>query len=830
MKSDRPDPRPTPARTAPALLGLLLAAALAVAFVLGLLAAGGPWAAPWVLFAGLLGAGAAGGAAAFAASRLWNRVERRALAGERRLDELLRIGTDWIWAMDARGRVTELSPSFEARTGQRVADFLRMGEPGAARAVEDDDLALLFADLRAKRPFRDRVTTFECPDGSRLTVSGSGQPLWDEDGRLRGWWGTGRNITAERQAQRALQRSQEMVDRLVRLSPDAMVVARLQGGRILLANPAFAALAEMTPEQVLGKSALELGIWRDVSEPERLRDALAAEGWVRNLPSEAWVRGERRDVLLTAAAFESEGEPVVVITVRDVTAVERARREADAILDHASIGIALVRARRFERVNPDFEQIFGRGVGALAGLPTSVMFDEPEAFARFAAETDRRLRAGLPIDVERRVVRADGTRALVRLRARTVDPARPDERGTIWVAEDITERRRAEAELAEAKRQAEAANRAKSAFLATMSHEIRTPLNGVLGLARLLQDAALPEARRREYLVHLVDAAEMLTGIVSDVLDLSKIEAGHLQIETIVFDLPALVHGAFRSFALLGRERGLQMRCTLAPALPQRVRGDPVRLRQILANYLGNALKFTERGAIALEVRAVPQGVRFEVHDSGPGVAPEVHEQLFRAFTQADSSTTRRYGGTGLGLSICRELAERMGGRVGVDSDGRHGSVFWAELPLPAEHDAARDEGALPARALEGRLLLVAEDNPVNMLIVGAMLERLGARMLEAADGEQAVALARRHAGELHAVLMDLHMPGLDGLAATRRLREDPRTAALPVFALSAAVLEHERREAEAAGMNGFIAKPLAEADLLAALAGLEEAQAPARW
>ncbi len=341
----------------------------------------------------------------------------------------------------------------------------------------------------------------------------------------------------------------------------------------------------------------------------------------------------------------------------------------------------------------------------------------------------------------------------------------------------------------------------------------------------------LDEARRREYLGHMVDAAEQLTGIVSDVLDLSKIEAGHLELESIEFGLHGVVTSTFRSFAALGRERGLQMHCHIADSVPPRVRGDPVRLRQILSNYLSNALKFSPHGGVRLEVApGAPGHVRFVVHDSGPGIAPDLRERLFKPFAQADSSTTRRFGGTGLGLSICRLLALRMGGEVGVDSNGSHGSRFWAELPLPqaaaGDDDEARAEQAAPL--LGGRRILVAEDNPVNMLIVGAMLRRLGAEVLEADDGEAAVTLARQHADCLDAVLMDLHMPGLDGLAATRALRAEPCTAGLPVIALSAAGLDHERRQAVAAGMNGFVAKPVVEAELLRALLPLQARDEPA--
>jgi signal transduction histidine kinase len=408
----------------------------------------------------------------------------------------------------------------------------------------------------------------------------------------------------------------------------------------------------------------------------------------------------------------------------------------------------------------------------------------------------------------------------VRLRAQALDPSQPMAGGAIWVAEDVGERRRAEQELAEAKRQAEAANEAKSSFLATMSHEIRTPLNGVLGLARLLQDPALAPARRQDYLAHLVHAAEGLAGIVSDVLDLSKIEAGELEIEHIDFDLHEMLHKVFRSFALLGQERGLDMHLEIDPDLPPRVLGDPLRLRQILANYLSNALKFTPEGHITLHATTSAAGVRLTVADTGPGVTPAQQVRLFRPFSQADSSTTRRFGGTGLGLSICRELAGRMGGTVGVDSTPGEGSRFWVDLPLatasegrPLEPHAAHD-----GRPLQGLHVLVAEDNAVNMLIVATLLRSLGADVSEASDGAEAVQRAQASWERLDAVLMDLHMPQVDGLEAARQLRADPRTAHLPVFALSAAVLERDRELARACGMRGFIAKPVSEADLVGAL------------
>jgi PAS domain S-box-containing protein len=686
--------------------------------------------------------------------RLLRATLERLRAGERSASALLRIGSDWTWQSDVKGRIVAVSDEFERFSGLAHAEALALGLPRGPMPIRDAGFQRMREHMHRGAPYIDLPIGFVLADGNEFWVRSSASPLRDGDGAVCGWQGTSRNITAERAAEREHQRTEGML--------------------------------------------------------------------------------------------------------------EQARLQADAIVDSAAVGIALVRQHRFERVNPQWEAIFDRPRGSLIGQSIAPLFPDHGAFLAFTARADSTLRAGTAIDVERDFLHLDGRRLRLRLRARALDRTRLDELGALWLAEDVTERRATESALAQAKLEAEAASRAKSAFLATMSHEIRTPLNGVLGLARMLHEDTLPAAQRRELLDHLLDSAQSLAGIVSDVLDLSKIEAGHLEIEAVAFDLHELVASSFRTYDTLGRERGLAMRCVLADSVPRRVRGDPLRVRQIVTNYLGNALKFTQAGRVELAVSSpAPGRLRIAVNDTGPGVPLALQRLLFKPFVQADGSTTRRYGGTGLGLSIVRELAERMGGSVGMQSDGVQGSSFWAEIELPAlpadeagaiavafagavvgsgagpganagatsPPPAGAGAEAAPAAAstalvavppapppLHGRVLLVAEDNPVNLLIVAAMLQGLGARVLEATDGEQAVVLGRRHAHELDAVLMDLHMPVQDGLAATRALRADPLTTVLPVLALSAAVLDSEREAARAAGMLGFIAKPVHEAELLRAL------------
>lgn len=758
-------------------------------------------------------------ASALLLNRILGTALTRAIGEEARLARLVQAAHNWAWEADAKFRVTMLSDEFEALSGHKREDFLRMGEPGGAMLVRDADYPGLLEDIRAKRAYRDRINGFRAPDGRLLWTLGSGEPVFDANGSHIGWRGVSHNITGERLALQQHQRTANMLDRVLRASPDAICVAHMEDGRIRFANSGFCALVGLSRDELMGHSGRELGLWPDSGEPRRLAAELAASGIVRDFRSALLVHGEWRDVLVSAATLDWEGEPATMLIARDITERERARIEAEAILDHASVGIALTRGERFERVNRHWQEIFGGTEPQLADGHACLPSAQEVASAALAFERD--------------FIRPDGRRITVQFNARGLpatlagrSEGRNDQdcdHATLWVAEDVTERRRQERELRSAKQQAEGASHAKSAFLATMSHEIRTPLNGVLGLARLLQQAG-PDERRPQYLAHLVAAAESLNEIVSNVLDLSKIEAGHLELETIEFDLHALAQAGFEGCAALGRERGLDMQIELAPGLPRLVIGDPLRVRQIMANFLVNALKFTERGHIRLKLSSAGEGrVRIVVADSGIGVPLELQSRLFRPFAQADDSTTRRFGGTGLGLSICRELAARMQGRVGVQSDGANGSSFWAELALPTaltiDDTAARKRIPMPPRyPLAGQRLLVAEDNPVNRLIITALLQRLGAEVVEAEDGEQAVCLAREQAGRLDGVLMDLHMPKVDGLKATQLLRADPITAQLPIHAFTAAVLDQERQAALAAGMNGFIAKPVAEEEVIRVL------------
>jgi CheY-like chemotaxis protein len=325
----------------------------------------------------------------------------------------------------------------------------------------------------------------------------------------------------------------------------------------------------------------------------------------------------------------------------------------------------------------------------------------------------------------------------------------------------------------------------------------------------------------------MLDSAESLSGLISDILDLSKIEAGRLTLESVPFALRDMLATMRLAYLTLAQARGLAFKIDVDEAVPAWVVGDPVRTRQILSNYLTNALKFTEAGSVSVWVRKLDEErLRIEVRDTGPGIAPELHERLFQPFTQADESTTRRYGGTGLGLSICRELAGLMGGTVGVDSALGQGSTFWAELPLAGAPTPISTQlrEARDNQDLQGLRVLMVEDNPVNMMIAVALLEQWGLEVSQASDGAQAVEAIHAQASmgrPFDAVLMDVQMPVMSGHEATRQVRRRFGAEALPIVALTAAALVSEREEALAAGMNDFLTKPIDAPRLRATLVRL---------
>jgi len=372
---------------------------------------------------------------------------------------------------------------------------------------------------------------------------------------------------------------------------------------------------------------------------------------------------------------------------------------------------------------------------------------------------------------------------------------------------------------------AEAASRAKSSFLAVTSHEIRTPLNGVLGMAQAMANDDLSEVQRERVSV-IRQAGQALLDILNDILDLSKIEAGKLDLEQAPFDLEAVTLSAFGGFSASAFAKSLGYTLDFAPSARGIFEGDAARVRQVLCNLISNAVKFTTQGSVQVIVAATPLGVRLSVKDTGPGVPEGFAERLFEKFTQADASTTRRFGGTGLGLAICRELCEAMGGCITIDQSVSQGATFVVDLPLtrsiaqvaPA---AQGDPVSLATTVGEtGLRALAAEDNPVNQLVLKTLLTQIGVEAVIVGDGLEVVKAWEE--GSFDFILMDVQMPQMDGLEATRTIRQREfatQRARTPIVALTADVMSHQVEAYAQAGMDSFVAKPIAIADLYAAIA-----------
>mgnify|MGYP006274810377 FL=1 len=470
-------------------------------------------------------------------------------------------------------------------------------------------------------------------------------------------------------------------------------------------------------------------------------------------------------------------------------------------------------------VNPGFEKLVGFSRDELIGKKPGDLLQGPETNPETVRYMSERRAAGKGYEVEVLNYRGGTEPYWMFLNVEPAFDAEGRLEYFVGVQHDVTESREREKQLRRVKEEAEAANVAKSQFLAIMSHEIRTPLNAIIGLSEILRED--PDVEEKEDFLELIDAnGRTLVGLISDILDFSKIEAGGTELEREEIDLEEWFREQIRLLEGGAREKGLSLEFRFDPGLPRRWRLDSNRLRQVVVNLVRNAIKFTSEGFVRVEVEPAEEGgIVLSVTDSGIGVPEEKQAAIFEPFRQADSSNTREFGGTGLGLSICQRAVELKGGRIELESEEGKGSTFRVHLPLesvraesgPSETEAGAFPGSPAAGGDANRSgpgdLLVAEDNPTNRKVMRRILEREGFRVEAVEDGEEAVEACRR--GAYRMVFMDLQMPGIDGLEATRRIKADPGCGDPLVVVFSASVQNTDREASFAAGADEFLPKPV---------------------
>ena len=502
--------------------------------------------------------------------------------------------------------------------------------------------------------------------------------------------------------------------------------------------------------------------------------------------------------------------------------VLRSRRRA-LVLRHAQLSCFYADFRTGE-VHQDAEDPAYTELWDFEGLLTHVA---PEFHDAFRAAWAEHLRNGLPASIEAITQNQDGRSSWSSCALEAIRDADGEVVGVIAVRQDIAARKAMEFELLEQSRRAEAASHAKGEFLANMSHEIRTPLNGILTMAQVMAHGDLG-AEQRSLLAIVRQSGQDLLHLLNDILDFSKIEAGKLELEQTEFDPEKVLETTLAGFAALAEKKDLQLWLDVAPTARGLRRGDPGRLRQIVANFVSNALKFTERGGVRIAIsgsgRDGREGLHVSVKDTGPGIAPEKMPLLFQKFMQMDASTTRRFGGTGLGLAICQELAGMMGGSVWAESVIGEGSTFHASLKLPYLRDIVVEVGGVGeiedfGQASRTLRLLAAEDNPTNQVVLSTVMQVFGFDLMLVDDGAQAV--EAWCAQDFDAILMDVQMPVMDGVQATRAIRAAEAASGrrrTPIIALSANAFHHQISEYLAAGMDTHVAKPIELSALQAAL------------
>gem|GEM_PF-2548671 len=746
--------------------------------------------------------------------------------------------SDVIWTMTLGGRFTYISPSVQKLLGYSVQEAMQktitdLLTPASQPQVRETLEKIVNAVKAGSRFGTVRLETEQCrQDGSLIWVEITANGIYQPDGTFVEILGLSHDITERKRVEIELRGTMNRLEAMINALPEIMFRIDRHGVIHEWHHSATDPLY-MPSSMYMGKNVTEV---LPQNAAKVVLDALA----------EAVKKGSHRgstyslqmpqgvfwyEISIAAMAPSPDLDHQYIVMARDITRRRKSEENLRIseerhrmLADNASDVIWTMNLhRRFTYVSPSVEKLRGYTPEEVLQQPMEeALCPESYAVAMDAfSKSIADMQAGIPIEALRAELEQpckDGTTVWTEVTITIINDPQGRPKEILGVSRDITERRRYERDLKEAHAKAEAANRAKSEFLANMSHEIRTPLNAVLGLAQLLERGPLsPE--QNNMVQRIRTAGNSLLGIINDILDFSKIEAGQMQIDAKPFDLAELLDHQKSLHGMIAHGKRLAFAIEGPARLPGRLIGDSLRLEQVLFNLIGNGIKFTSKGEVRLKVEAkITQRkalLRFSVIDTGVGIEPQVLETLFKPFTQADGSVTRRFGGTGLGLSISKRLVDLMGGTIGAESVPGSGSTFWFEVPfdLASALETGEDSESQPTlsgkQRLPGMHLLVVDDSEINQYLMAKVLSQEGADAVLAGDGHQALQILRTSPRPFDAVLMDVQMPVLDGLSATRAIRDELGLSKLPIIAVTAGVLKEEQQRALDAGVTDFLAKPV---------------------